>query len=309
MKRLRPFLFFLGLIIGLLLLLYQLVIGLINIDRNSFQVLNWGKLVLGLLSTFIVILVQMFNWKIIMKGLGVPLTYPQVLRGYLMSFLPRYIPGTVWGYLGRSEWLHRTHSVQYRVSNLGSFLEILVAFISGIIIVAIWQLPKVADYRSVLIIFSIILLPLVIWWLMIRIGSRTISFRWLEKMLPAGSLDKFSLSDWLVTIGIFLSQWLIYGLSLWFIAGAFSIENIDLLKKWVELSASFSLAWMCGFLVFIAPAGVGFRETVLIALLNFQFGSLTIATIAAIIARISISVSELLGIFVGLVIPKESEQK
>jgi len=307
MKRLRPFLFFLGLITGLLLLLYQLGIGLINIDRNSFQVLNWGKLVLGLLSTFIVILVQMFNWKMIMKGLGVPLTYPQVLRGYLMSFLPRYIPGTVWGYLGRSEWLYRSHSVQYRVSNLGSFLEILVAFISGIIIVAIWQLPKVADYKSVLIIFSIILLPLVIWWLMIRIGSRTKRFRWLEKMLPAGSLDKFSLSDWLLTIGIFLAQWMIYGLSLWFIAGAFSIENIDLLKKWVELSASFSLAWMCGFLVFIAPAGVGFRETVLIALLNFQFGSLTIATIAAIIARIFLSVSELLGIFVGLVIPKESE--
>ena len=74
------------------------------------------------------------------------------VRGYVLSFIPKYIPGTIWGYLSRSEWLKVKFNIEYHNSNIGSIYEIVVIFFSSFVIISI--------YLSLRIPIYIVLVPL-----------------------------------------------------------------------------------------------------------------------------------------------------
>ena len=308
MKRARSIMLSLGLIIGLLILVFQIVRGLKNIVWQELIIINWYYLGLSMLSACVVVLLQLLNWKLIMAGLKFSIPYSQVLRGYLRSFLPRYITGTVWGYLGRNEWLNRDFSVPYSTSNLASFLEILTAFTSGIILIAFNQLSifggKISPFQFIVVLG----LPVIIWLLMTTINSIKTRISWIDKILSPGSLDSLSLRRWLGLTGIFLAQWFIYGLILGLISSSFSQESLIVMDRIVEFASSFSISWIGGFLILFAPAGIGFRETLLIGLLTEKLGSPAIATIVAIVDRIILSLAELAGICFSFIVPTKTSK-
>ena len=130
--RWRRVLFALGLALGLALLLWQVWRGYVAIQHYGFRVLCPACLVASLALSLLLQLVQMLAWIQVMRYLGYPLPFGRALAGYMLSFLPRYIPGSVWGYLGRSEWLARSYGISYAGSMTGSLLEALALVVTGL---------------------------------------------------------------------------------------------------------------------------------------------------------------------------------
>ena len=60
------------------------------------------------------------------------------LRGYSLSFLPRYLPGSIWGYLSRSEWLTQQFSIPFKYSNAISVVEIGATITANLLVAFIW---------------------------------------------------------------------------------------------------------------------------------------------------------------------------
>ena len=132
MKRLpwlRKILYFVCLGAGALILILQAANGYRAQTARGLPITSPQLLFGALVFTGLATGAQMLAWRTLMQGLGVSLGKREVLRGYMLSFLPRYIPGSVWGYLGRNEWFFQEYAVSYAASNLGSILEILALWI------------------------------------------------------------------------------------------------------------------------------------------------------------------------------------
>ena len=68
---------------------------------------------------------------LLMRSLNIELPIHKARYIYSLSFLARYIPGSIWGYLSRSEWLLHDYQVSYASSNYGSILEVALAVSTG----------------------------------------------------------------------------------------------------------------------------------------------------------------------------------
>jgi uncharacterized membrane protein YbhN (UPF0104 family) len=100
----------------------------------------------------------------------------------------------------------------------------------------------------------------------------------------------------LVLLGASLSMfvgWILFGYSFWLIGNAFFQVNIDNLFTFIfTLSASF----LIGLAVVIMPGSIGVRESIMVWLLGPVIGAPQ-AVIIATIARITVTISELVSAF------------
>jgi hypothetical protein len=118
----RKLLYYLGVGLGAILFLQQVWLGIESVRQEVLHINRPVCLLAAIGLTFIIYALQMIAWGQIMLGLGSLINLPAVLQGYIISFLPRYIPGTIWGYLSRAEWLKSTYNVPHSTSTLGSVL-------------------------------------------------------------------------------------------------------------------------------------------------------------------------------------------
>ena len=61
----------------------------------------------ALAAVMLATLIQIAAWQVIMAGMGIYVGRWHLAQGYMLPFLARYIPGSVWGYLGRSQWMNQ----------------------------------------------------------------------------------------------------------------------------------------------------------------------------------------------------------
>jgi hypothetical protein len=92
--------------------------------------------------------------------------------------------------------------------------------------------------------------------------------------------------------------WLAYGTS-----GVFLIEALGFgpVVSVVDVVATFVAAWMIGFLSFVTPGGIGVREAALALLLGATLPTPEAITVA-LLARLSWTLVEMIGVVVGLLI-------
>lgn len=225
---------------------------------------------------------QIFAWTQLMASCGYPIKMRPAIRGYIVSFIPRYIPGTVWGYWSRNEWLLNEFQIPYSTSSLGSILEI----ITGIITAGITSVFILDQYLNVeatyLLIGALIFISCSSLFVLKLRYKRTIE------------LHVFRLSIAVITYFIF---WITYGISLfWFLTRLTSVR-IDLLSA----ISMYALAWLVGFLFIITPSGLGIRELVLSVLLFKQFSlSTSGASLIALSIRFAIYLAEILLLIVWI---------
>jgi hypothetical protein len=126
----RRFLSRLGFVLGSLIFLQQLWNGYQAIvEQVAFSALL--PIAVAYCVAVIAGALPIFAWFRLMAGVGAPLSWRHTLKGYTLSFLPRYIPGSIWGYLSRSEWFRDNAGIACAVSNAGSLVEILATLPGG----------------------------------------------------------------------------------------------------------------------------------------------------------------------------------
>ncbi|MCC6457423.1 MAG: flippase-like domain-containing protein [Caldilineaceae bacterium] len=291
----RRILYSVGIVLGLGLLAQQAWQGYSALQQIQACVIRPGFLLAALALYVVAYFVQMAAWALIMRALQAPLSPQAVVEGYALSFLPRYIPGSVWGYLSRNEWLAQNYQVSYSVSTTASLLEAALLLVTAGLLGGLFWLPMLwqIPLLELALVVSGLLASWLVWralpWLAARLGG---------KRVQGSFAPRQDLALWGTTTLLYVIFWSLQGGALVAITqtlcGGFMLGVF-------AATAAFALAWAIGFLVVFVPAGLGVREWTLSALLvlfaMLQPGQ---ATLLAVVSRFGLIIAEVVVLLIGL---------
>lgn len=282
-----------GMVLGAGLFIFQIWQSWIGLAGRPFQVQAPLGLGVAAAAAVLAIGIQILAWRQLLRSLGVTMSLRDAAGGYILSFLPRYIPGTIWGYLSRNEWLAQDHQVNFWFSNLISVLEMAMILVTGLGFIggqALRMLGGPAAWIGApLIVAGMVALPLAV-----DQGWR----RWRRQTKTPWPALRWQDSAFL--IGLYIVFWLCHGATALCLSYALDTQvRTDLFA----FTASFSAAWWMGFIVIFVPSGLGIREWVLsgtvVSLLGLPAAS---AGAMALLARVFSIISEALWAVIGFIL-------
>jgi uncharacterized membrane protein YbhN (UPF0104 family) len=224
----------------------------------------------------------MLVWRGLMAGLGSPLSVSVTSRVLFVGQLGKYLPGSVWPVLAQME-LAAEHKVPRARTAAASVINMCLSLLCALI-VALLTLPfthGLAKYWWGFLIalpLLVCLYPPVLNWLL-RLG-----FKILRREPPEQSLSGRVI---LVAMAWYAVSWIFYGLQIYVMAlrlGSHPLSGLSL------CIGAFALSWAIGF-VTPAPAGAGFRDVMLVAVLSTQM-SVGAATAITLVSRVATTLAD-----------------
>lgn len=270
--------------------------------RDTFFAADWHSVFLG---TFLLIAAQpilVLIARVNLKQLGHDLPYKRIFYIYFVSLAAKYLPGGVWGFPGRV--------VAYQtigVKGLAPFISLIreegMLFISAALVglaglldglrIANWIRISIALGTFVCIALMLLVQIPGIWRALGRIKFlNTSGFSEIQLVQENGSYQ------WLLrTLLLGLFFWVLIGFG--FREMASGVSNLVKDLNGFQIIGIFALAWCAGYVIVIAPAGIGIRESVLSALLA-SYMPVAQALSIALMARLWWSIGEAGFIFLSM---------
>lgn len=292
MSRWRTYVYKIGLLFGAMFFCVQLWMALDSIKDHRVGVVNPPMLAFALACNLSAFGNLVLTWWVIVRMTFRALPLRHLFEGYALTFLPRYIPGSVWGYMSRGEWMLTVFGMQPRPLWTASVIEIsLQLFTATAICLRLW-LPKDTGIQASILFFGIVLIGALV---AFQVGKRICRFQltggW---QIPA------------VAMFCGMALWALQGLSLNFLIGAVAPAHQIPVSDAIGI---FATAWIAGFLMFIVPSGLGVREWTLTAMLQ-QFAGMDIdtASVIAVLSRLMSLFGELSLVTFGIVLRVQREK-
>ena len=249
------------------------------------------------LATYAV-LIEM--WREVLRGWGSRLRFWVAARIWTVSNLGRYVPGKV-VQIGAMGVMAERAGVSPVAATGSAILNVVVNLIAGFIVVAVFgwpllQLQEVGGTRTALLfvvvcVGALVLLPLVLP-PTLRVLSRVTA-----RDFNIGALPRVSI---LISLVGNIIAWLLYGAAFAIFARGVSGSSQGPFTAYV---AVYALSYLVGYLVLIAPAGAGFREAAMIALLPAaHLADPAQAAVLAVTSRLWLTALEIApgALFLGL---------
>ncbi len=240
-------------------------------------------------------------WQVILRRMGYRLPWRVCLRIYLAAEFVRYIPGNVWHVLTRVMWAER-EGVPKSFGLASMTIELATRIAAGVLTFAvslIWW-PDLTQLGSGLGHFASLALIIVGVPLLI-LGLHPRALQWgLNLMLRALKRPRITLvltyGDILAVVGGWAASWIIGGVGFWLAILAVTPAGLRLPTAFVAVGI-YAMGWTIGFLSFVTPSGLFFREAVVALLLSLSgvVPNLAIAGVIAVLAsRLMPTLAELL---------------
>ena len=233
--------------------------------------LQWGSLVLSaavVLATY-ALLVQV--WRMLMAGAGSRLGFWRAAEIWSISNLWRYVPGKVWSIGAMSVMAHRANvpaEAAASASILGVVLNILTGIALSMLLAWRWvgMYGAGAQVGAVVLLVAGILSLLALPYALPRLSGW--AARMLGREVTLQPPPRWALA--LAVAGNMLS-WALYGLAFaWFTRG---VLGVSAGATW-QYIAVFTASYVIGYIILIAPGGLGPREAAMYQLLT----SMSLAT-------------------------------
>ena len=226
-------------------------------------------------------------WGGVVTGLGGPrLSAGDAVSIFMIANMGRYVPGKVWSIAGMAA-LAKGKGVPVAVSATSAVIMQgigllaagaigLGALLGGPAPPPRWALAAGA-VAAILLLLVLAVPPLfhaavALWFRIVRTGA------------PA-NLTAALVLRWLAQVA---GGWVAMGASFWILAASLGMELSP-----VHAGSAFAAAYVAGYLMLFAPAGVGVREGFLVAILAPALGSAS-ATVLAIAARLWMTAAEVI---------------
>ncbi len=265
---------------------------------NSYHWNPW-LLVLSLLGFIIQEFTFGLIWRNILARLGSHLGILVSLRIYLGSEFVRYIPGNVWHVLTRILWVNK-YGVTKPVAFASMTIELITKLAAGALVFAA-SLIFWGDFSTVgslvhgslfivlgsagFIVLLIVLHPRIL------NGLLNIALRILKRE-PVNLTLRYS--DILLITLAWCGSWLLAGISFYLLTLAF-VPNLPITALPICMGI-YAIAWDFGFVTFITPSGLGFRELAVAILFALALPTIpgSIVAIIAVLQRVVSTLAELL---------------
>jgi len=237
-------------------------------------------------------------WKLLLKNPGgVQLSWQETSSHIGVTLLGKYIPGKIWGLMGRGVLLSNRAIDNGNIANL-LILDQALTFSSGIFVLiaallllqtVIWSLALIP-----LLYFGFRLLVVIYPWVARQ------CFRLVAKGLAqtGKSVDDFQINE--VNPGSLILVFLVYLLH-WILTGiALSLLVLPLLSQQpvdaiILIVAAIPAAMLTGFVALWAPGGIGVREVVMLGILSIGMPVETAGVIAIVYRFVCILVDIVIG--------------
>ncbi|MGH7474681.1 MAG: hypothetical protein ACRELD_00180 [Longimicrobiales bacterium] len=221
---------------------------------------------------------------------GEPVRWRALLRIWFLANLVRYIPGKVWQFVGIAELARRAGLEPARLLT-SLFIQTGIVVLAAAV-VGIGTAPADAwldaSVRPTLLLGALGLATACVHPAALNFGLRLIP-RWVHRstLVWQGTWKE---GIWLLVLAAI--DWLAYGFALWLFVSSITPLPGEALAALTGINA---LAFLVGYLVFIAPAGLGARELSMTALLAPLLPVASVAAVVAIASRLWVIAAELAG--------------
>jgi glycosyltransferase 2 family protein len=238
----------------------------------------------ALLSVLAALLATLQVWRLLLAGLGSPLPLRAAARIFFIGQLGKYLPGAIWPVLAVME-LGRAHKVPRHRSGSASLLTMLLSLFAALLL-ALVTLPFVAGSTSYRWVFLAV--PLLLVCLQPKVLNRILDR--LLRLARRPSLEQ-PLSGRTIAGALAwqLTSWACFGLQIWLLATRLGAPYG---RTALLALGGFAFAWSVGF-VMPVPAGVGFRDVLLVAFLGPVIG-VGAATAATLVSRVATTAGDLI---------------
>jgi uncharacterized membrane protein YbhN (UPF0104 family) len=282
--------------------LYQVKNNWSELISHSFQWNPWL-----LVAAFGCFLLQELSfgvvWRAVLLKLGYRLSLRVSLRIYLSSEFVRYIPGNVWHVLTRILWVSK-YGVPRSVAFASMTIELITKLASAVLIFAIsllfWRdltaVSSLAEERIVLILgIGTIVGLFVVLYPPVLNGLLNLALRVLKRE-PVTLTVRYR-DILLVTLG-WCASWIVAGSGFYLLV--LGVWPGAPLIAWPIGIGIYALGWDVGFVSFLTPSGLGFREGAISALLVLTLPiGVSLAVIIALLSRFVSTIAELLCVGVA----------
>jgi len=218
----------------------------------------------------------------------------------------KYLPGGLWALPSRAIIYQHQHQLSVLKSTFAVVWEVLAVLISSMLIggsgFILFQFSLPSSVRILLfgllnlgIIAFFVFPPRFLW------RSRIDSDRRLVARLATylDRVSELSSKTAMQSIGFSILFWIVNGAGFYVLL--VSVLGSNLAFNWYEATYIYAAAWVIGFLVIVAPAGLGFRESTLVILMASSITQGE-AVFIAILARLWWMIAEGLWIVLGMIL-------
>jgi uncharacterized membrane protein YbhN (UPF0104 family) len=260
---------------------------------------RWGLIAAASLLVLLTYAALIQSWRMLMAGWGTSLSYGAAVRVWTTAKLGLYIPGKVWS-VGALAVLAQREGASAIGATGAALLGTLLNIGAGFGVVALVG-PGVLDamgaqYRNAswialaLFVVVVLLLPRLLPPVVRAIAARRAGLSEPVQPLPAVLV-------W-GAVGINAASWIGYGLAFRLLAQAM-LPGVS--GAALPFIAIWTASYLVGYLVLVAPGGIGAREGAMVA----AFGALGLAgpaeaTIVAVASRLWLLVLEVLPGLISL---------
>jgi uncharacterized membrane protein YbhN (UPF0104 family) len=252
-------------------------------------------LILSLIFLVLMFLIFVRAWQKIVRALGGDISYRFAFWVMAASQTAKYVPGGVWFALGRV-YMAKDDKLPAATIGVSVIIETGLTFLAGILLF----FPALSLARPENLVNYLLLIPVFLFFLLVlyppvlerlvNIGLKIFRRRAARIELSYGSLlgiAVYYLGLWLAQIvGYFLLINAIYPISL---------------SQLPALAAVYIISWMAGFIIILAPGGLGVREGTMTLLLSSIIPS-ALAIGISFLSRVWITVFEIAVFFAGFIV-------
>jgi len=260
-----------------------------NWSQINFRQLHFNVplLIASIFFLFGFYLMFVFGWKLILKELGVSLSFLKGLKIIFYSQLGKYLPGKIWTWAGRMYFCQRL-GISNRKIFISMILELALTTISGMLIFLVAFSISPGFEININPFFLIIVVIISFMIIHPKVLARIINF-FLRLIKKERVTIELHFSQICIIMAYYCISWFCFGIALYFL-----INSVAFIapSKIPIITGSFAISTTLGIIALFAPAGLGVREGILSLLLS-NFFPLSLAILLSFLCRIWVSVGEL----------------
>jgi hypothetical protein len=252
--------------------------------RTGLSMMSIWQLVTSYFLVIVGLILLKQVWGRVLSGYGWPLSGKQASKVFYTGQIGKYIPGSVWA-IAYQAALARKYMIPVRTTTASGLILIYLLFVSSFALLGFFsvfgQYPVIINWDGLPFIFFLVAA--------IGVNPRVLSFSAKSLAKSRFAFDK----PWRASIIIMsklLLVWLCFGSAIATLSPVAGLPpTLNLLGDSIFY---FSLAFISGLALPIAPSGIGVREAVLVIGMTPGMG-LEAALLTAILARLIHTLADL----------------